>query len=176
LVSADAPTSNGGGPPTLPQVFDRAQLARLDAPPAVQLIARDSFVAEMAIKIDRLHTEIRALAREIELAKSAIVELKADADRNDRFCSFQEREQRARTAKVEDALRLYDDLKARLDALQGKKTGDYHSYNDFAAVSKKLTELASNQREFRSVDTKLKLSAGFFCASVLLWLFAVLAR
>ena len=45
--------------------WEFADLERLDAAPSVQLIARDTFVADMAIKLDQMQIETRALAREL---------------------------------------------------------------------------------------------------------------
>jgi predicted RNase H-like nuclease (RuvC/YqgF family) len=150
------------------------EIARLQSAPAVQLIARDPFVADVSIKLDQIRGEVRALGREIEAAKRSITELRADTDRNYRFSTFQDTEQRSRFGKLDELAKRYKEMKGRVDSLEGQTEGDYHSYRNFAAVSKKLTELDAIQRDFKNVHLKLQISAGLFCASVLLWLVAVL--
>jgi hypothetical protein len=162
-------------PSLLPDIIDRVDFQRLNSAPAVQLIARDSFVADMAIKLDQLQLEIKALGREFELSRAKVAELRDDTERSYRFSSFQDSQQRTNAAKMDDILRRCNDLKLRLDSIDGKSGGDYHAYNSFQQVSVRLTQLSSLQREFRDVERKLKLSAGLFCGSVLLWLFALLS-
>jgi predicted nuclease with TOPRIM domain len=147
-----------------------ADLERLDAAPSVPLIARDAFVADMAIKLDQTQLETRALARELDAAKKSIAEIREDADRNYRFASFQDNEQRARAQKLDEISRRFKHLKERVDAIDGKSKGDYQSFESLEAISKRVTELTTLQRQFRDVSRKLKYCAGLFCGSVLLWL------
>ena len=154
---------------------ERVEFQRLGAAPAVQLIARDAFVSDMAIKLDQLHIEIGGLARELGSVKAKMAELRDDSDRNYRFSAFQETGQRANAAKLDEALRRCKDLRERVEKIDGKSGGNYHGYNSLESVSIRLTELGALERQFRDVDRKLKLSAGIFCASVVLWLLAVLA-
>ncbi len=162
-------------PAVLPDPVECVEFQRLGAAPAVQLIARDSFVSDMAIKLDQLHIEIGGLARELESVKAKIAELREDSDRNHRFSAFQETQQRANADKLDEALRRCKDLRERIERIDSKSSGNYHAYNSLESVSIKLTELSALERQFRNVDHKLKLSAGIFCASVVLWLLAVLA-
>ncbi len=154
---------------------ERVEFQRLGAAPAVQLIARDAFVSDMSIKLDQLHIEIGGLARELGSVKAKMAELRDDSDRNYRFSAFQETGQRANAAKLDEALRRCKDLRERVEKIDGKSGGNYHGYNSLKSVSIRLTELGALERQFRDVDRKLKLSAGIFCASVVLWLIAVLA-
>ena len=78
------------------QAFDRAASGA-----AVQLIARDAFVAETAVKLDQLALEMKSLARELQLVKGDIAELRDGASRSYRFSEFLDREHKTRSAKVE---------------------------------------------------------------------------
>lgn len=138
--------------------------------PAVQLIARDTFVAETAIKLDQMVIEMKTLARELQLVKSDIAELRDDASRSYRFSEFLDREHKSRGVKLDELSRRFDYLKSRFDAIDGNSKGDYHAFQSFEAVSRRLTELGAIERDFRAVSWQLKLSAGLFCASVLVWL------
>jgi hypothetical protein len=166
---------NGHLPPVPGFKWEFTDLERLSAAPSVPLIARDAFVTDMAIRLDQVQNEIKALAREFESAKRTIAEIREDTDRNYRFSSFQDGEQRARSQKVEDILRRVRNLKTRLDAIDGKREGDFQSFDSLESISKRLTELGTLQRQFRDVERKLKYSAGLFCGSVVLWLVTFLS-
>lgn len=148
---------------------------RIDPGPAVQLIARDAFVAETAIKIDQMLAEIKSIGRELQLVKSDIAELRDEAAGNARFSQFLEREHKARATKLDELSRKFDYLKARFDAIDGNSNGDYQAFRTFEAVSRRLTELGVLERDFRQAALKLKLSVAFFAASLLAWVGTVLA-
>lgn len=168
-------SGNGHIPPIAGFEWNFTDFERLKAAPSVPLIARDAFVADMAIKLDQAQKEVRALAREVETVKKSVGEIREDTDRNYRFSSFQEGEQRARSQKVDDIFRRFRDLKARLDSIDGNRKGDFQSFESLESLSKRITELSSLQRQFRNVERKLKWSAGLFCGSVALWLITFLS-
>lgn len=151
------------------QAFERASGS--PGGPAVQLIARDSFVAETAVKLDQMSIEMKSLARELQLLKGDIAELRDEASRSYRFSEFIDREHKTRTSKLDELCRRFDYLKSRFDAIDGNSKGDYHAFQTFEAVSRRLTELGALEREFRDVSWKLKLATGLFVASLVGWLF-----
>ena len=146
------------------QAFERAANGA-----AVQLIARDAFVSETAIKLDQMNLEMKSLSREMQLIKSDIAELRDEASRSYRFSEFLDREHKTRATKLEDLSRRFDYLKSRFDTIDGNSKGDYHAFQTFEAVSRRLTELGSLERDFRDASWKLKLSVGAFAASLLVW-------
>lgn len=165
----------GGRSTTIKRYLLEAQaFERPASGPAVQLIARDAFVAETAVKLDQMALEMKSLARELQLVKGDIAELRDDASRSYRFSEFLDREHKLRAAKLEDLSRRFDYLKSRFDAIDGNSKGDYQAFQTFEAVSRRLTELGAIERAFRDVAWKLKLSVGLFAASLLGWV-AVLA-
>lgn len=153
-----------------PYIFVENAFKRVETGPAVQLIARDAFVSETAIKLDQVLLEIRSLGREIQILKGDIAELREGTSRSYRFSEFLEREHKSRAAKLDELSRRFDFLKTRIDAVDGNSKGDYHVFRTFEAISRRLTELGTLEREFRQVSGKLKLSAGLFSASVAIWL------
>jgi len=155
--------------------LDGPGLKRLDAGPAVQLIARDAFVAETAIKIDQMMVEMRSLGRDLQLVKSDICELRDEAAGNSRFAQFIDREHKTRSVRLEELFKKFDYLKARFDAIDGNSKGDYQAFQNFEAVSRRLTELGALERDFRQSALRLKLSVGFFGASLLAWVGVLLA-
>jgi hypothetical protein len=142
--------------------------------PSVEIIARDAFVTDMAIKVDQVRMEVRALAREIEGVKAGMAVLREDTDRNYRFSAFQEKEQRARREKIDHILRRYRDITSRLESIFAREGGGI-SADSFEVVKRQIGELDSLRREFRGVARKLKLSAALFCGSVFLWLVTLLS-
>jgi hypothetical protein len=150
--------------------LDGHVLERSEPGPAVQLIARDAFVSETAIKLDQMLIEIKSLGRDLQLIKSDIAELRDEASQTFRFSQIVDREHKSRSAKLDDLSRRFDYLKARFDAVDGNSKGDYHAFRSFEDISRRLTELGSLERDFRGVSGKLKLSAALFSASVFVWL------
>jgi hypothetical protein len=150
------------------QVFEAARAA-----PSVQLLARDTFVSETSVKLDQTIAEMKELSRDLQLIKGDIAELREDSARGYRFSEFMEREHKARALKLDELARRFDYLKTRFDAADGNSDGDYQAFRSFEAVSRRLTELGSLEREFRDIEWKLKLSVGLFAGSLLVWVLIV---
>ncbi|MFA5948911.1 MAG: hypothetical protein WC807_01365 [Hyphomicrobium sp.] len=148
---------------------EQIELERLPPVPKVQLLARDTSVAEVALKIEHVHRDMKSLMHEIGLMKGDIAELREECIRNGRVAIFQEKELRLRSGSLDEVQRRVSDCKARLDVLDARRDGNYNAYNSFEAVSRELTELVELKRKFREVDRRLRLSAYFFCGSVLAW-------
>jgi hypothetical protein len=155
--------------------FHGAALERADPGPAVQLIARDAFVSETAIKLDQLAIEIKSVGRDIQLLKSDLAEIKDEAAQNFRFSQIIDREHKSRAAKLDELSKRFDYLKARFDAIDGHSKGDYHAFRSFEDVSRRLTELGALERDFRQTKKKLALSVGLFAASVFGWFLVLVA-
>lgn len=141
---------------------------RLEAAPAVQLVARDSFVAETATKIEQLQASLRLMSREVDDLTRKVSELHDAATQDHRWHAFQESERRAREAKFDETLRCCRDLKARLDRIEPRASGDYHAYNSFEAVSRKLAELERFRDEAQRVERKVTFRAWLFCGATVL--------
>lgn len=156
-------------------LFEKQGLERSVPGAAVQLIARDAFVAETSIKLDQLVTEIKAFSRELQLVKGDISELRDEAVRSQRFSEFIDREYKSRASKLDELSRRFDYLKSRFDAIDGNSKGDYQAYRDFETVSRRLTELGALERSFRDVSKRLKISSGLFLASIVGWLTVLFA-
>ena len=125
-------------------------LQRHDASPAIALSARDgrdSFVAETALKIDQLQARVRILTRDVDQLAAKLAELQESAAQEGRSYAYQQAEKRARDAKLEEMVCRFRDLKARLDRMEARSGGDYHAYNSFEAVSRKLAEIERAQEQ-----------------------------
>jgi hypothetical protein len=124
---------------------EKPALQRHDAAPAIALGARDGFVAETALKIDQLQASVRLLTRDIGQLSGKVAELQETAAQEDRSYAYQQTEKRSRDAKLDEMVRSFRDLKARLDRMEARSSGDYHAYNSFEAVSRKLAEIERAQ-------------------------------
>jgi len=78
-----------------------------------------------------------------------MAEIHETAGQDHRLHAFQQSQQRVKENKLEDVARICRDLKARLDRIEAHATGDYHAYNSFEAVSRKLEELERPRRARR---------------------------
>lgn len=159
----------------IPGLFELDRIERLPVGTGTTLIGRDPYVAELSMKLDRFQADLKALRRDLDLAKGDMAELREETERSTRLHSFQEKEQRARALKLEEMQRRLSEVKGRLDHFTSFGSGDFVAFNSFESVSRKLTELSSMERTFKEMEKKLKLSAGLFCGSLLLWLLAVFA-
>jgi hypothetical protein len=121
---------------------------------------RDNFVASTAVKIDQLEAGSRTLARGLAEISSKVDAMQEIAGHDHRLHAFDQQERRARDGKLEDVIRSYRDLKARLDRIEARSGGDYHTYNSFEAVSRKLAELESQKK------VGPRLGALLFCGSL----------
>jgi Mg2+ and Co2+ transporter CorA len=131
----------------------------VEAGPSVPLIARDAFVVETATKIDQLQATIRLLARDVDALASKVSELEHGANQDQRWFAFQQGEKRIREAKLDEMLRRFRNLKARLDKMDARSNGDYHAYNSFEAVSRKLAEFENFKDEARRIERSMMLRA-----------------
>ena len=88
---------------------------RQDASAAPQ---RDSFVAETAVKIDQLEAGSRTLARTVAEIASKVDAMQEIAGHDHRLHAFDQQERRTREGKLEELMRSFRDLKARLDRIE----------------------------------------------------------
>jgi len=116
---------------------------------AAPTIARDSFVAETALKLEQLQATVRLLSRDVGQLAGKVAELQDAAAQENRWYSFQQTEKRSRDGKLDEMVRSFRDLKARLDRIEARSGGDYHAYNSFEAVSRKLAEIEGARADTR---------------------------
>lgn len=148
-------------PPLIPGFLQHA--------PSVPLISRDAYVEETTSRIEQLQREIGALRKELSETRGELARAREEGEQTRRFYAFLERETRTRSAAAEDMQRLVRGLKGRLDRIESKSGGNYHGFSTFESVSKRLTELGDMEKELIRSRADLKLAAGLFCASVLVW-------
>lgn len=132
----------------------------------VPLIARDSYVAETASKIEQLQATMRLMSRDLAQLAAKVADLQQAAEQDQRWQSFQMSEKRSKETKLDELLRGCRDLKGRLDRIEARSSGDFHAYNSFEAVSRKLAEFETFRDEARRIERTLTLKAWLLCAAV----------
>ena len=148
-------------------IFDRSTPEiRYEAAPSVPLIARDSYVAETASKIEQLQAAMRLMSRDLAQIAGAVADLQQTAEQDKRWQTFQLGEKRSREAKLDELLRGCRDLKARLDRIESCSKGDFHAYNSFEAVSRKLAELEAFPDAAQRIERSLRLRSWVLCATI----------
>jgi hypothetical protein len=157
----------------VPQI-SRADLERisskrlLEAGPSVPLIVHDVFVAETASKIETLSDSMRTVARDIDVLTSKLATLQDRADQQHRWYGFAKSAQQVREAKLEECLRHCRDLKGRIDKMDARSGGNFHAYNSFEAVSRKIAELDRCREDAQRVERAALGRTWLFCAAVVL--------
>ena len=116
---------------------------------AAPMMARDSFVAETALKLEQLQATVRLLSRDVGQLAGKVAELQEVTAQENRWYTFQQNEKRTRESKLDEMVRSFRDLKARLDRMEARSGGDYHAYNSFEAVSRKLAEIEKSREATR---------------------------
>ena len=117
--------------------------------PPVSASEREGFIAETAVKLDQLQANHRVLAREIAELADRVAKIEEVAGHDHRLHAFEQSQQRAKAETVAEVVRACRDLKTRLDRIEARSDGDFHAYNSFAAVSRKLSELERPRRGAR---------------------------
>jgi len=149
--------------------LERISSARLlEAGPSVPLIVHDVFVAETASKIGELQESMRAISRDVDIFSKKLAALEDNAEQQARWHAFLKSEQRVRDARLQDMLQSCRALKARIDKMEARANGDFHCYNSFEAVSRKLAELERQQEDAQRVERNAFARMWMFCAAVVL--------
>jgi hypothetical protein len=137
--------------------------------PPVSTFERDGFIAETAVKLDQLQANHRLLAREVAELADRVAKIEEVAGSDHRLHAFQQSQQRGKADAVDEVVRACRDLKTRLDRIEARTDGDFHAYNSFEAVSRKLSELERPRRSTRRWLFRASIAvAGVISAGALL--------
>lgn len=124
-------------------------------------LARDGYVADTAIAIDRLTAKIERLERREEALQKQVAELVELSHQAGRFQALAESLRNSRDYKVEEATRQVRDLRGRIDAIEGPK-GDFASrtHRTMVDVNRKLAELSASRVDADHVSELRRRIAG----------------
>jgi chromosome segregation ATPase len=134
-------------------------------------MARDAFVAETAVTIDRLLAKVERLERREEALEQRVSELTEGAQQASRLQALSESLRNSRDYKVGELTRQIKDLRARLDSIEGPRTAlGSLQFKTLADIDHKLTELAILESRSAAMVRRLQtasLAVGFLVATVL---------
>lgn len=133
--------------------------------------ARDSYVAETAVTLDRLSAKIERLERREEALKAQVGELLEQSQQSGRLQALAESLRNSRDYKLDEMVRLVKDVRGRLDLLEGPRP-EFNALTckSFISVDRKLAELAAGQVQGTRPARWLQatsVAAGFAAATVL---------
>jgi hypothetical protein len=138
--------------------------------------ARDGYIAETAIAIDRLSARIERLERREVALEKQVADLLDHAHQSTRFQALAESLRNSRDYKLDEIIRMIKDLRGRMDAVEGPRAAfNGLTYKTFAAIDGKLAELSLKSaqetvagRRVRLVGLVALVSAAGFAASAAL--------
>lgn len=125
-------------------------------------LARDGYVADTAIAIDRLTAKIERLERREEALQKQVAELVELSHQSGRFQALAESLRNSRDYKIEETTRQVRDLRGRIDAIEGPK-GDFASrtHRTLVDVNRKLAELSASRADAsRLSELRRRFSSG----------------
>ncbi len=133
--------------------------------------ARDSYIAETAVTLDRLTAKLERLERNEEALGKRVSELVEHAQQASRFQALAESLRNSRDYKLDEMVRLVKDTRARVEAMEGSRA-DYNglTHKSFLAVDRKLAELSAGQAREAVRAGKLQpgsLAIGFLAATII---------
>ena len=139
--------------------------------------ARDGFIADTAIRLDRLQAKIDRLEAQGEGYRRQVAALTEDGQQATRFQAFEESLRNSREYKIDELLRSVKELKGRLDAIEGPRSAyGVLTYKTFEAIDLKLSELHGFQVRMRALERSVRVNAVLFCASLGVLGWALAAR
>ena len=140
-------------------------------------VARDAFVAETAVRLDRLAAMISKLEREAEVSRHQVSELVDIAGQANRFQALETSLRNAREYKLDELLRCIKESKARLDVIEGNRSKFAGlTYQSIESIDVKLNELTAFEAKLERLERNVKFNAALFCGAVFLLVSAAVVR
>jgi hypothetical protein len=129
----------------------------------------DGFIAETAVKLDRLQAIVASLDHETRESKKALSELTDVADRARRTQAFEESLRNAREYKIDEMVRACREMKSRLDYIEGNRA-QFMSLpvNTFEAINARLAELDAMKTSVEASEKRVRMNGILFCAALFL--------
>lgn len=108
--------------------------------------ARDAYIAETAVTLDRLTAKIERLERQEEALLKRVAELTEHAQQVNRFQALAESLRNSRDYKLDEVFRLVRDVRGRVEAIEGPRT-EFNglTHKTFGAIDRKLAELSAER-------------------------------
>jgi hypothetical protein len=105
-------------------------------------MARDSYVAETAVLLDRLAAKIERLERREDALNAKVADLFEHTQQSGRLQALAESLRNSRDYKLDETIRLMKELRGRIDVIEGPRS-DYATltHRSFVAIDRKFVEL-----------------------------------
>lgn len=133
-------------------------------------IARDAYVAETAVTLDRLLAKVERLERREEALNARVMELTENAQQATRLQALSESLRNSRDYKVGELTRQIKDLRARLDGIEGTRGAvGALQFRTLVDIDRKLGELSVLERRTESAARRLQaanIAVGFLLAGL----------
>lgn len=130
-------------------------------------MARDAYVAETAVTLDRLLAKVERLERREEALNTRVMELTESAQQATRLQALSESLRNSRDYKVGELTRQIKDVRARLDGIEGTRgAAGGLQFRTLADIDRKLGELSALER--RTETMARRLAAAHICVGLLL--------
>ncbi|MBN8911787.1 MAG: hypothetical protein J0H65_06960 [Rhizobiales bacterium] len=109
--------------------------------------ARDAYIAETAVILDRLTAKIERLERQEEALVRRVAELTEHAQQVNRFQALAESLRNSRDYKLDEVFRMVKEVRGRVEAIEGPRT-EFNglTHKTFGAIDRKLAELSAARR------------------------------
>ena len=108
--------------------------------------ARDTYIAETAVTLDRLTAKIERLERQEEALLKRVAELTEHSQQATRFQALAESLRNSRDYKLDEVFRLVKDVRGRVDAMEGPRAEfNALTHKTFSAIDRKLAELSEGR-------------------------------
>lgn len=135
---------------------------------------RDGYVAETAVRLDKVHAHLEKVSEEQAWIRDAIRELRDENTRNQRLRSFDESLRNSRDVKTDEIVRTVRDLKDRIGAIEGPRSAySGLTYKSFDSIDARLVQLAGIQKKFERIERRTHT---MFLASLAVLSVALLSR
>lgn len=134
--------------------------------PIAPWLAREGFVAETAVRIDKLEALLKKLAAESRTVRETMTSLQEDSRQAVRIRTFEETLRNARDLKIDEIVRSVRDVRERLAGIEGPRSVfsglTYRSFDSIDAELKELSGLKSR------IERDLYRNAALFAGSLAL--------
>lgn len=129
---------------------------------------RDSFLADTAVRLDRLEALTSRLQQESEQARAAVLALVESSEQAERLRSFDTSLKNARDYKMDEIVRSTRSLTDRIDRIEGRRNGaTEQSLNSFEAVNKRLQELSRLEVRIEKSEVRARQASHVLYAAIL---------
>ena len=145
--------------------------------PMAPWVARDGFVAETAIRLDKLQALIDKFSAEFCKSRDALEQTRQDLRQLQRERSFEESLRNSREMKLDEITRTVRDLKDRLNAIEGTPAAfGGLTYKNFQSVDVKLQELSLANDRMTRLGRTIVWAAAVTSTSVIVFAAALITR